>query len=83
MSTEVAYCKGAFALGAACGTCERCRENLEKIKATTGLIDRSAFDSLLAAAKELRMYCLGSDVSTKNMCERFDKILESIMKPKP
>lgn len=33
-----AYCKGSFMLGTACGKCSRCLENLEKIKATTGLV---------------------------------------------
>lgn len=34
-----------------------------------------AIEKLVEVAKELRIYCLGSDASTENMIEKFDKIL--------
>lgn len=36
---------------------------------------RTRVDGLIKSAMALRMYCLGSDTSTRNMITRFDKVI--------
>lgn len=65
-------CKGFFMLGTACGTCERCIENLEQIKSMTGLVDRNAYDSL---KEECERWKLSAEKHAAYVNKLLDKIV--------